>query len=98
MLWKPHNPKMPTKAVLRELDAKPDLDSPSGLWMWWRSIKNSLPSWYTIAKVLVLLQPSSASIERFFALLKANSSAQQNNESREILAARSMALYNQPKE
>ena len=55
---------------------------------------HKLPSWFAVAYVLMLMQPSSASIERFFATVKANTSAQQNGESHETLAVRCMCLYN----
>jgi hypothetical protein len=62
--------------------------------MWWRGLRLKLPSWFALATILVLMQPSSASIERFFATVKANTSGQQNGESAETLALRSMCLYN----
>jgi hypothetical protein len=77
-----------------EIRANPSLDTPSQLWMWWRGLRLKLPSWFALATILVLMQPSSASIERFFATVKANTSGQQNGESAETLALRSMCLYN----
>ncbi len=79
---------------LAELAERPSLDTPSQLWMWWRGLRLKLPSFFAVASVLILMQPSSASIERFFATVKANTSAQQNGESHESLALRSMCLYN----
>jgi hypothetical protein len=77
-----------------ELKDTPSLDTPSQLWMWWRGLREKLPSWFAVVSVLVLMQPSSASIERFFATVKANSSGQQNGETNETLALRCMCLYN----
>lgn len=77
-----------------EIGSNPSLDNPSDLWMWWRSLKVKLPHWYGIAKILVLLQPSSAMVERFFSLLKAYTSPLQNSESHATRAARGMLIYN----
>lgn len=82
---------------LAELGVHPSLDTPSQLWMWWRGLRLKLPSWFAVASVLILMQPSSAAIERFFATVKANTSAQQNSESQETLALRCMCLYNSSK-
>ncbi len=79
---------------MADVSANPSLDTPSQLWMWWRGLRLKLPNWFAIASVLVLMQPSSASIERFFATVKANTSAQQNGESHDTLALRCMCLYN----
>jgi hypothetical protein len=76
-----------------QLSDFPDLQKPKELWMW-RLQYLTLTSFFEIACVLILMQPSSASVERFFSLLKANSSRQQNRESRQTLALRSMCLYN----
>ncbi len=79
---------------LAELQATPCLGTPSQLWMWWRGIREKVPHWYAIASILVVMQPSLASIERFFATVKANASGQQNGEAHETLATRSMCLFN----
>ena len=74
--------------------SEPGADTPSRLWEWWRSLACRLPAWFSVAKILVLLQPSSAAIERFYSLVKANSYDTQGAESQETLASRCMALYN----
>jgi len=79
---------------LVEMQNTPSLDTPSQLWMWWRSLREVLPNFFEVAAVVVLMQPSSAAIERFFATVKANTSAQQGGESHESLALRSQCLYN----
>ena len=79
---------------LNELQLNPSLEAPSQLWMWWRGLRLKLPNFFEVASVLVLLQPSSAAIERFFATVKANSSEQQNGETPESLEVRSMCVYN----
>ncbi len=79
---------------VNEIRVTPSLDTPSQLWMWWRSLRLKLPNFFAVAAILVLMQPSSAAIERFFATVKANTSAQQYGEAAETLALRSMLLYN----
>ncbi len=90
--------KLTYQRAVREYNTQlsdfPDLQKPKELWMWWLKQRLTLTSFFEIACVLILMQPSSASVERFFSLLKANSSGQQNRESRQTLALRSMCLYN----
>jgi hypothetical protein len=69
-------------------------DSPQELWKWWREIASNVPKLFSIASVLVLAQPSSAAIERFYSKVKANTDATQGGEFEETFAARTMALYN----
>jgi hypothetical protein len=76
------------------IGAEPGGDTPSRLWDWWRAISARVPAWFTVAKILVLLQPSSAAIERFYSLVKANSDETQGAESQETLASRCMLMYN----
>jgi hypothetical protein len=80
---------------LQEVQETPGLGTPSQLWMWWRGIREKVPHWYEVASILVLMQPSSASIERFFSLVKANTSAVQSSESADTFAMRCMCLYNE---
>lgn len=77
------------------LGEQPGADTPSGLWEWWRAHSEKLSAWFEVAKILVLLQPSSAAIERFYSLVKANSDDTQGTEVQETLASRSMLLYNE---
>ena len=72
-----------------------DMDLPSHLWKWWKGLKEKLPSFYRVAKVLVLMQPSSALIERFYSLVKAYTDARQGNEDIETFEGRCMVLYNE---
>ena len=80
----------------RHLAAAPQEDTPPALWTWWVSVRMDVPAWFSVAKILVLLQPTSAAIERFFSYVKANTSPLQHNESREVFAARCMSIYNDP--
>lgn len=78
----------------RHLQAVPKADTAVELWKWWVSLSATVPAWFSIAKILVLLQPTSAAIERFFSLVKANTSPLQNNETADNFTARCMYLYN----
>lgn len=80
----------------RHLQAAPKEDTPPLLWTWWVSISAVVPAWFSIAQILVLLQPTSAAIERFFSLVKANTSPLQNKESTATFVARCMTIYNHP--
>jgi hypothetical protein len=78
----------------RHLQANPKEDTPPNHWSWRLSIRADAPAWFSVAEILVLLQPTSGAIERFFSLVKASTSALQNNEAPEVFAARCMCLYN----
>jgi hypothetical protein len=69
-------------------------DSPAELWLWWRRIREKVPTWFSVACLLVLLQPTSAVIERFFSLVKANTSGQQGAVAEDTFAIRCMCLFN----
>ncbi len=88
----------------RHLQANPKEDTPPRLWEprlweprlweWWVSLSAAVPAWFSVARVLVLLQPTSAAIERFFSLVKANTSPLQNKEHDTTFETRCMYLYN----
>ncbi len=59
------------------------------------SVITKLPAWFEITKFLALIQPSSAIAERFFSVVKSQTSEQQNAEYRDTFAGRSMALFNE---
>ncbi len=71
-------------------------DSPAQLWMWWLGIRSEVPTWFGVARFLVLMQPTSAAIERFYSLVKANTSSRQTAEAEETFAVRTMILFNLP--
>ncbi len=74
--------------------AEPQLDKPKRVWQWWREVREKLPSWFAIAKILVLIQPSSAIAERFYSIVKSSTSEQQNAEYADTFKGRCMALFN----
>lgn len=77
-----------------QLAKRKEEHTPKDLWDWWRSQRFALPTWFSVAKVLVLIQLASATIERFFSLVKGNTSEQQNAEYADTFQARCMAMYN----
>lgn len=79
---------------LAEVNQNPALDSPIQLWAFWKSQRLILPNHYKVVRILVLIQPSSALVERLFSLIKANTVGQQNNESAVTLQTRAMCLFN----
>lgn len=74
--------------------AKPELDTPTRVWEWWCEIRLKVPAWFEIAQILVLIQPSSAIAERFYSVVKSQTSEQQNAEYSDTFAGRTMALFN----
>ena len=54
-----------------------DLHEEFNLLDWWKSNASVLPNWSSIARKIMLLQPSSAAAERVFSLLKASFGEQQ---------------------
>lgn len=77
-----------------EIATNPTGHSPLSLWQWWISQRLILPAWFDIACKLVLIMPSSATVERFFSIVKAQTSAQQNAEYADTFAGRCKALFN----
>jgi len=76
------------------LDLHAEENTPVFLWLWLRSLNLVVPSWYHVATILLLMQPSSATIERLFALLKAHTNGTQNQEKEATQETRALLLYN----
>jgi hypothetical protein len=76
------------------VQTKPDDLHPDFLWQWWCQQRIRLPTWSGVARVLCLIQPSSAVMERFFSTIKSQTSAQQNAEYEETLQGRAKAIFN----
>jgi hypothetical protein len=47
-----------------------DADNTVPILEWWRNKKAELPNWYALTKRALLIQPSSAGVERVFSVLK----------------------------
>lgn len=76
------------------LQQHPAYDTPDGLLLWWKSIQLRVPAFFSVFKILVLIQPSSAVVERFFSVIKGGTSKQQNREYPETFEGRVLALCN----
>lgn len=64
---------------------------------WWSDHSNGLPKWSAAAKKILLVQPSSASAERVFSLLKGAFNRQQDAALEETVEASVMLRYNRNK-
>lgn len=62
--------------------------------VWWYNHRQCLPSWSAAARLLSLVQPSSASAERVFSLLQAAFNDQQSSTLTDELEASVMLAYN----
>ena len=61
---------------------------------WWSNQEISLPTWSAALKKILLVQPSSASAERVFSLLKNGFNRQQDAALEETVEASVMLRYN----
>ena len=64
---------------------------------WWAAQSDTLPHWAGVVKKLLVIQPSSASAERVFSLLKNAFNDQQDNALEDYLEASVMIRYNNAK-
>lgn len=74
--------------------AKPEDHDPHTLWEWWKAQRVLLPAWFEVACKLVLIMPSSAVVERFFSVIKSQTSEQQGSEYEATFVGRCKALFN----
>ena len=51
--------------------AASSVDVEYDLWEFWRDNRMRIPHWYSVAKDMTLMQPSSAFMERVFSILRA---------------------------
>ena len=74
-------------------------NQPPLLWDWWwaQRTNKGLVSWFQLALRAVLIQPSSAAIERFFSLIKGATTAQQAREAEDTLETRALCIANKGK-
>ena len=71
-----------------------DLDEKVYKLSWWKSQETSLPNWCTVVKKNLLLQPSSAAVERVFSLLNSGFGTQQEQSFQDYIQASVMLRYN----
>lgn len=64
------------------------------LWPWWWSLRQDLPTFFFVAQRAVLIQPSTAVVERLFSVVKQSTSSKQSREKMETMERRALVLYN----
>lgn len=72
------------------------LDTPEEKWSWW-SHQNNIPHWKSAVMKLVLVQPSSAAVERVFSILTSCFTDEQRSSLEETIEASVMLRYNDRK-
>ena len=71
-----------------------DIDEEEEKVQWWARHERTLPNWSAVVRKLLLVQPSSASAERVFSLMKHFFTHQQENALEETIEASVMLCYN----
>ena len=71
-----------------------DLDDTIDKLSWWKSQETSLPNWCAVVKKILLVQPSSAAVERVFSLLISGFGHQQEQSLQDYIQASVMLRYN----
>ena len=69
-------------------------DAGYDLRQFWHDNRLKLPRWYDVAKDIALIQPSSASMERVFSILRACMDERQESSSSDRIAASALLKYN----
>ena len=63
------------------------------LWESWRDNRMRIPHWYSVAKDMALMQPSSAFMERVFSILRACMDERQELTYSDRIAASLVSIY-----
>ena len=71
-----------------------DVSSDVDIAKWWNNHQNDLPAWAEACKLVLLVQPSSASAERVFSLLENSFSSRQNSSLEDYISLSVMLQYN----
>ena len=61
---------------------------------WWKSSETTLPVWAAAAKKVLVVQPSSAAVERVFSILNTSFGNHQQNSLQDYLETSTMLRYN----
>ena len=64
------------------------------LWEFWRDNRMRIPHWYSVAKDMALMQPSSAFMERVFSILRACMDERQESCYSDRITASALLKYN----
>ena len=76
--------------IAKAADTSPDEDT----LLWWINHSEDLPNWSSAAQMVVLVQPSSAAVERVFSILKASFGHLQDNSLQDYIESSLMLQYN----
>ena len=71
-----------------------DLDESLDNLQWWKNQETNLPNWSALVKKILVVQPSSAAVERVFSPLKASFGDQQEQSLQDYIEASVMLRYN----
>ena len=74
--------------------ASEDIDPSYDPLQFWRQHEQSLPAWSQAARQIILIQPSSAALERVFSLLMNSFAERQNSSLQDYIEASIMMQYN----
>ena len=64
---------------------------------YWKNSESTLPQWATSAKKILVVQPSSAAVERVFSMLTNAFKDQQHNSLQDYIEVSTMLRYNNRK-
>ena len=70
-----------------------DTDQQFDILEWWKRNASDLPNWSATAKKILLIQPSSAALERVFSLLKNSFGPQQKRALKDYVEASLMLQF-----
>ena len=91
-----------TEEIISKLVAEKDeyqlaassVDIEYDVWEFWRNSRTRPPPWYNVAKDIVLMQPSSAFMERVFSILRACMDERQESSYSDRIAASALLKHN----
>ena len=87
-----------TSKLMTEKDeyhiAASSVDVGYDLWEFWRDNRMRIPHWYSLAKDMALMQPSTAFMERVFSILRACMDERQESSYSHRIAASALLKYN----
>ena len=78
--------------IAKAVYTSPDVDTDT--LDWWMNHSEDLPNWSSAAQMVVLVQPSSAAVQRVFSILKASFGHLQDNSLQDYIESSLMLQYN----
>ena len=74
--------------------AAEDISQDTDVCEWWKRHDGEIPSWAKACKLILLIQPSSAAVERAFSLLENSFSKRQEHSLEDYVSLSIMLQYN----